>query len=122
MLRYGVAAIVGCLYVAGAVWLVGSRGESYRESLHPERLASATAEPPVPDPSPEEIDDWTSRRPSAGPRPGQETTAVNILPLRNVLLVATIKEDISRSFFPGESPWRSRYPRPWPACPWPRPS
>ncbi len=70
MVRYVVAAIVGCLYVAGSVWLVRSQGESYRESLHQERLASLATESRAPDPGPAETDEGTLGRPSVGSRAG----------------------------------------------------
>src|SRR5262249_30016939 len=52
MVRYGVAALVGCLYVAGSVWLVRSQGESYRESLRQKPPAAVVAAPPSSNRSP----------------------------------------------------------------------
>src|SRR5436190_13379452 len=40
MNRYGVAALVGCLYVAGSVWIVRSQGEAYRDGLRRQKLAA----------------------------------------------------------------------------------
>ena len=40
MVRYGVPLILGCLYLAGAVWLVRNEGMSYREELQRARLTA----------------------------------------------------------------------------------
>ena len=61
--------------------------------------------------------------PTAPPsvRPGLLTTAVNILPLRNVLLVATLRR-ISAGHFPRRVPLEVPVPETLAGCPWPRPS
>jgi hypothetical protein len=33
MVRYLIAAVLGCLYVAGSIWIVRSQGQSYRQGL-----------------------------------------------------------------------------------------
>jgi hypothetical protein len=48
MSRYGVAALVGCLYVAVSVWIVRSQGEAYRDGLRRQRLAAQEAQAPSP--------------------------------------------------------------------------
>jgi predicted Zn-dependent protease len=52
MNRNLLAALVGCLYVAGSVWLVRSMGKAYRDSLPPNpalaAVAGATDARPVP--------------------------------------------------------------------------
>jgi hypothetical protein len=60
MVRYGVAAMVGCLYVIGSVWLIHGQGESYREALRQKRVAAVATEPVGAGPSP------TSGSPSVG--------------------------------------------------------
>lgn len=47
MSRYGLAAVLGCLYVAASVWLVRSEGEAYRASLRPPAPAESEAPPPA---------------------------------------------------------------------------
>ncbi|MGO9465706.1 MAG: M48 family metalloprotease [Isosphaeraceae bacterium] len=44
MVRYIVAAVLGCLYVAGSVLIVRNEGESYRDAL---RLGKSAAGPPL---------------------------------------------------------------------------
>src|SRR5271168_70150 len=41
MNRNLLAAIVGCLYVAGSVWLVRSMGKAYRDSFPPDPTVAA---------------------------------------------------------------------------------
>jgi hypothetical protein len=40
MLRYVLAAVAGCLYVAGSIWVVRSEGQAYRAGLTKARLAA----------------------------------------------------------------------------------
>jgi len=42
MAKFTVAAVIGCVYVAGSVWLVQSQGESYRQALRAARRATPT--------------------------------------------------------------------------------
>jgi hypothetical protein len=55
MIRYVIAAVVGCLYVAGSVWVVRSEGQSYRDGLSKTKLVagdlpkSRPSSPPVTD-------------------------------------------------------------------------
>ena len=46
MLRHGVVAFLGCLYVALSVWIVGKQGETFREGLRSDRLVADGAEKP----------------------------------------------------------------------------
>jgi Peptidase family M48 len=41
MLRYLIAAVLGCLYIAGSILVVRSVGEAHRKSLHEAKLAPA---------------------------------------------------------------------------------
>ena len=50
MVRYIAVVILGCLYAAGATWLVRGQGQAYRDALQRERPAAATTEEPVPNP------------------------------------------------------------------------
>ena len=50
MLRHGLVALVGCLYVALSIWIVGKQGQSYREGLRRERIAAHESEKPAPPP------------------------------------------------------------------------
>jgi serine/threonine protein kinase len=64
--RYVVAAIVGCGYIAGSVWLVRNEGENYRRA-HPRQTAAPTGtdfRPPGP-----MIGDTRPLNPAEGGRP-----------------------------------------------------
>jgi hypothetical protein len=51
MVRYIVAAVVGCLYVAGSVWIVHNEGESFRNSLRQaENAGGSIAKAPTSEP------------------------------------------------------------------------
>jgi hypothetical protein len=54
MARYVVAAVLLIVYVLGSIWAVNREGESYREALRRERLATRPSEKPAPlaDPHP----------------------------------------------------------------------
>lgn len=67
MARYGIAAVVGCLYVAAVALVVQGQGESYRRSLRQTRLASL---PPAPQ-APRVVE-------PAPVRPEPATVAVNV--------------------------------------------
>ena len=53
MVRYAIAMVLACIYIAGAAWVVGNEGRSYRDSLHPASPEAGTAEPPPAGPGPE---------------------------------------------------------------------
>jgi Peptidase family M48 len=55
MVRYIIAAVLGCLYVAGSIWVVRSEGQAYRDGLSKPRLAARVIEK-SPAPSPAEKD------------------------------------------------------------------
>ncbi len=57
MARYGVPIFAACVYLVAASWIVGTEGQSYRDSLRRARLAAVPA-PPAPIYSP----------PAEGPR------------------------------------------------------
>ena len=48
MLRNSLVALVGCLYVALSIWIVGKQGQSYRDGLRRERIAPRESEKPAP--------------------------------------------------------------------------
>lgn len=48
MSRYTIAAVAGSLYIAASAFVVHSVGESYRDALRRERIASRTAAPEAP--------------------------------------------------------------------------
>jgi hypothetical protein len=47
MLRNGLVALLGCLYVALSIWIVGQQGQSYRDGLRRERLRARESEKPA---------------------------------------------------------------------------
>jgi hypothetical protein len=46
MVRYFFAAVVGCLYVAGSIWVVSTEGKAYRDELSKTKLAAHLIEKP----------------------------------------------------------------------------
>jgi hypothetical protein len=42
MVRYAIAAVIGCAYIAGSMWVVSSEGRSYREGLSKQKPAATT--------------------------------------------------------------------------------
>jgi hypothetical protein len=48
MPRWSLFAVVGCLYVALSVWIVGKQGQAYRDGLRDIRLAANHTEKPSP--------------------------------------------------------------------------
>jgi hypothetical protein len=50
MVRYIVAAILGCLYAAGSIWLVSSQGQAYRDALNREKRAAVPSKATSPRP------------------------------------------------------------------------
>jgi hypothetical protein len=53
MVRYVIASVVGCLYVAGSIWLVRSEGQAYRDGLTPIAPAVSAVDTASPAPSEE---------------------------------------------------------------------
>lgn len=47
MVRYIVAVILACVYLAGSIWVVSSQGQAYRDSLSKQKLAATEHEKPV---------------------------------------------------------------------------
>jgi hypothetical protein len=48
MVRYVIAAVVACLYVAGSIWVVRSEGQAYRQGLIKPKLAAGEIEKSAP--------------------------------------------------------------------------
>jgi hypothetical protein len=76
MVRYLLAGVVGCLYVAGSIWLVQSEGQRYRSVRRAERVAAAKSDKPSPASTDTEIPDITrvtaAEPASARPKPEGE--------------------------------------------------
>ncbi|MDR3634730.1 MAG: M48 family metalloprotease [Isosphaeraceae bacterium] len=76
MARYGIAALVGCLYIAAAALVVRSQGDAYRATFRQTRIASL---PPAPPPEP------TAKKPEPAPaqpvRPQPTVIAANVPPV-----------------------------------------
>jgi Peptidase family M48 len=65
-LRYGVAAVLFCLYAAASTWIVRAEGESHRKDCRIERLLAEAAPSPTPRPTSPEVE---PSRPSADEPP-----------------------------------------------------
>ena len=115
MVRYVIAAVLGCLYVAGSIWVVRSEGQAYRDGLSKAKVVAGVIEKSPP-PSPAETGqdrpgghclgahDHPTRtgaseaRSSDHCRPTRETSGPNRLPrAQPVIELAKAKPAISHS-------------------------